>query len=200
MVGRAAALYCTSSVVGMSQKYNQWLPAVILQMVILVTGITGSGKTTVGRLLAERLHWAFADADDFHSTPNKEKMSHGIALTDEDRGPWLAAIRDQIWSWIGAKKNGVITCSALKQSYRDLLFSPPSGAIGDPGEIKIVFLRGTYALIAERVRSRHGHFADETLLPSQFAALEEPSDAVTVEIDQTPGQIVDEAMRRLRLL
>ena len=168
-------------------------------MIILVMGITGSGKTTVGRLLAERLNWAFADADDFHSAANKEKMKLGIALSDADRGPWLAAIHDQIWRWIAERKSGVLACSALKQRYRDVLLSPGTGADGDSSEIKIVYLRGTYPLIAERLRSRTEHFAGETLLASQFATLEEPSDAVTIDIAQTPAQIVEEAMRRLLL-
>lgn len=171
-------------------------------MVVLVMGITGSGKTTEGHLLAERLHWQFADADDFHSALNKEKMRQGIALTDADRGPWLAAIRDQIWRWLAAKINGVITCSALKQSYRDLLLSPPAGAKpsdADRSQIKIVYLRGTYALIAERLRSRHGHFAGESLLASQLATLEEPRDALTIDIDHTPEQIVDDIIQRLHL-
>jgi gluconokinase len=169
-------------------------------MIILVMGITGSGKTTVGRLLAERLHWDFADADDFHSAANKEKMHKGIPLTDADREPWLLAIRDRIWRWIAANKNGVITCSALKQSYRDLLLSPDEGnTAADASDIKIVYLRGSYDLIAERVRARTGHFAGEELLSSQFAALEEPRDAITIDVNQTPEQIVDEALRRLHL-
>lgn len=169
-------------------------------MIILVMGITGSGKTTVGQLLAGRLHCEFADADDFHSAANKEKMHNGIPLTDADRRPWLLAIRDQVWRWIAANKNGVITCSALKQSYRDLLMSPGNANTGaDAGEIKIVYLRGTYEVIAARVRARKGHFAGEELLASQFAALEEPRDAITIDVDQTPDQIVDEALQRLHL-
>lgn len=169
-------------------------------MIILVMGITGSGKTTVGWLLAGRLQWEFADADDFHSAANKEKMRNGIPLTDADREPWLLAIRDHMWRWIAAKKNGVITCSALKQAYRDLLLSPGDGNTNpDAGEIKIVYLRGTYQLIAERVRSRKGHFAGDELLASQLAALEEPRDALTIDVDQTPEQIVDEALERLHL-
>ena len=157
-------------------------------MVILVMGIEGTGKTTVGKLLAERLHWEFADADDFHSAANKEKMKQGIALTDADRAPWLAAIRAQIWRWIAAK-----------QSYRDELLSPPDGQAGGADEIKTVYLHGTYALIAERLRQRQGHFAGEALLASQFATLEEPREAISIDVDQTPEQIVDEIMRRLNL-
>jgi gluconokinase len=168
-------------------------------MVILVMGIEGTGKTTVGKLLAERLHWEFADADDFHSAANKEKMKQGIALTDADRAPWLAAIRAQIWRWIAAKAKGVITCSALKQSYRDELLSPPAGLEGRADEIKTVYLHGTYALIAKRLHQRQGHFAGEALLASQFATLEEPRDAISIDVDQTPDQIVEEILRRLNL-
>jgi gluconokinase len=168
-------------------------------MVILVMGIEGTGKTTVGKLLSERLHWEFADADDFHSAANKEKMKQGIALTDADRAPWLAAIKAQIRRWIAAKKNGVITCSALKQSYRDVLLSPPPRQEGGAGEIKTVYLHGAYALIAERLQHRQGHFAGEALLASQFATLEEPHDAISIDVDETPEQIVDEIMRRVNL-
>jgi gluconokinase len=168
-------------------------------MVILVMGIEGTGKTTVGKLLAERLHWKFADADDFHSAANKEKMKQGIALTDADRAPWLAAIREQIWRWIAAGENGVITCSALKQSYRDELLSPPPGMEGSADKIKLVYLHGTYELIAQRLHQRQGHFAGEALLASQFATLEEPHDAISIDVSETPEQIVDEIMHRLNL-
>jgi gluconokinase len=168
-------------------------------MVILVMGIEGTGKTTVGKLLAEHLHWVFADADDFHPAANKEKMKQGIALTDADRAPWLAAIREQIWRWIAAGKNGVITCSALKQSYRDELLSPPAAVDGSADQIETVYLHGTYELIAQRLRQRQGHFAGEALLASQFATLEEPHDAISIDVDQTPEQIVDEIMHRLNL-
>lgn len=168
-------------------------------MVILVMGIEGTGKTTVGKLLAERLHWEFADADDFHSAANKEKMKQGVALSDADRAPWLSAIRDQIWRLIAERKNGVITCSALKQSYRDLLLSPPPGQDGHKDEVKTVYLHGTYLLIAERLHERQGHFAGEALLASQFATLEEPRDALSIDVSQTPEEIVDEVLRRLNL-
>jgi gluconokinase len=168
-------------------------------MIILVMGIEGSGKTTVGRLLAERLHYEFADADDFHSSANKEKMSRGIALNDADRGPWLAAIRDQMVRWIAAKQNGVITCSALKQSYRDFLLSAANNSTGPAAEIKILYLRGSYALLQQRVHSRKGHFASEALLASQFATLEEPTGVVTIDVDQPPERIVDQAIRELHI-
>jgi gluconokinase len=160
-------------------------------MVIVVMGVTGSGKTTIGDLLAQRLGWEFADADDFHSAANKEKMHKGIPLTDADRLPWLTAIHDQITKWLALKQNVVLACSALKQSYRQLLWSGP--------EVRLVYLKGSYELIAERLRARKGHFADEHILAAQFRDLQEPSDAITVSIDASPEEIVDEICGRLGL-
>ncbi len=160
-------------------------------MIIVVMGVTGSGKTTIGSLLAARLAWHFADADDFHSAANKEKMHKGIPLTDADRLPWLAAMREQIAKWVALKQNVVLACSALKQSYRQLLWDGP--------EVKFVYLKGTYQLIAERLRARKGHFADEHILAGQFADLEEPGDALVVDISASPEEIVDEICRRLGL-
>jgi gluconokinase len=187
-------------------------------MVIVVIGVEGSGKTTIGKLLAERWHSEFADADDFHSAANKEKMSKGIALRDADRWPWLGAIRQRMLEWIAAGKNGVMTCSALKQSYRDFLVygrkdesaamasqsdqaTAQISIITDPTaeQIKILYLHGDFELIDERLKMRSHHFAGENLLRSQFATLEAPHDAVTIEIDKPPEQVVDEAMRRLKL-
>jgi gluconokinase len=187
-------------------------------MVIVVIGVEGSGKTTIGKLLAERWHSEFADADDFHSAANKEKMSQGIALTDPDRWPWLGAIRQRMLEWIAAGKNGVMTCSALKQSYRDFLVfgrkdeslavasaqaqsAKQISVIADPTarQIKILYLHGDFELIDERLKARSHHFAGENLLRSQFATLEEPHDAVTIEIDKPAEQVVDEAMRQLKL-
>jgi gluconokinase len=154
-------------------------------------GVVGSGKTTVGRLLAEQLGWGFSDADDFHSASNVEKIRRGIALDDDDRRPWLESLRAAINGWIAEKRNFVLACSALKRSYRRELSVGP--------DVQFVYLKGSAELIAQRLRSRHGHFAGEQILASQFADLEEPEDAVTVEIAMTPEQIVSEIREKLGL-
>jgi gluconokinase len=151
-------------------------------VIIVVMGVTGAGKTTVGNLLAQQLGWESADADSYHSPANVEKIRRGIPLDDADRAPWLAALRQAIENWVVEHKNVVLACSALKKSYRDELF------VGD--EVKFVYLKGSYDLIYQRLRERHGHFASEKILASQFADLEEPDDAFTVDIDQSPEQIV----------
>jgi len=163
-------------------------------MVVIVMGVTGAGKTTVGRLLADQLGWQFADADDFHPPANVEKMRRGIPLTDDDRRPWLERLHTEIETWISegktaAAKNVVLACSALKRSYRQGLGSDP--------EVRFVYLKGSAELIARRLRSRHGHFADEKILAAQFADLEEPEGAVTVDIDAPPEEIVTEIRARL---
>jgi gluconokinase len=160
-------------------------------MIVIVMGVVGSGKTTVGRLLAEQLNWEFADADDFHPPSNVEKIRHGKALTDEDRAPWLESLRAAIEQWIATKRNVVLACSALKRSYRQELEAGP--------EVRFVFLKGSEELIAERLRLRHGHFANDQILASQFADLEEPTDAVTVSISPEPLKIVAEIRNRLGL-
>ncbi len=154
-------------------------------------GATGAGKTTIGTILAAQLNWQFADADVFHPPANIEKMSHGIPLTDADRAPWLEAMRKAILEWIAAGKNVVLACSALKRAYRDELRPSP--------EVKIVYLKGNYALFAERIRHRHGHFAGEQILAGQFADLEEPDDAITIDASKTPDEIVAEIRKRLGL-
>jgi gluconokinase len=159
-------------------------------LIVIVMGVVGVGKTTVGKLLAQRLGWHVADADDFHPPENVEKISHGIPLNDADRAPWLRAMQDAIQQWIGENRNAVLACSALKHAYRDQLRAP---------EVKFVYLKGDYDTIRQRLRSRHGHFATESILKSQLADLEEPRDAVTVEIDKSPAEIVAEILRKLDL-
>ena len=158
-------------------------------MIVIIMGTTGSGKTTIGTLLAKRLGWEFVDADDFHPPGNVEKMKHGIALTDADREPWLKALHDKIVEWITEARNVVLACSALKQSYRDELRAGP--------DVKFVYLKGSYELFSQRVLVRKGHFAKQDLLASQFATLEEPTDAITVDAAPSPEQIVSEVRRQL---
>jgi gluconokinase len=158
-------------------------------MIVVVMGTTGSGKTTVGSLLAKRLGCEFVDADDFHPPANVEKMKHGIPLTDADREPWLKALHDKIVEWIAEGRNVVLACSALKQSYRDELHGS--------SDVKFVYLKGSYELFSQRVRARKGHFAKADLLSSQFATLEEPTDAITVDAALLPEQIVAEVRRQL---
>jgi len=160
-------------------------------MIVILMGVVGAGKTTVGRLLAEQLGWQFADADDFHPPSNVEKIRSGISLNDDDRKPWLDSLRTAITAWVAAHRNVVLACSALKRSYRQEL------AVGP--EVRFVYLKGSADLIAERLRSRQGHFADEQILAGQFADLEEPDAAVTVEIASTPQQIVAEIRKKLGL-
>jgi gluconokinase len=160
-------------------------------MVVIVMGVTGAGKTTVGRLLAEKSGWEFADADDFHPPENVEKMRQGIPLNDDDRRPWLEHLRNEIARWIAAQRNVVLACSALKRSYRQELDVGP--------QVRFVYLKGSEDLIADRLRSRHGHFAGEQILAGQFADLEEPDNALTIEIASTPQQIVDQIRKKLAL-
>jgi gluconokinase len=160
-------------------------------MIVIVMGVVGAGKTTIGKLLASELGWHFADADDFHPQANVEKIRSGIALTDDDRRPWLEQLRSQIEAWIAEGRSGVLACSALKQSYRHELEAGP--------QVRFVFLKGSAELITLRLQSRHGHFANAQILTSQFADLEEPTDAVTVDTSATPHHIVAEIRQKLGL-
>ena len=162
-------------------------------MVIILFGVSGAGKTTLGRLLATELGWRFCDADDFHPTANIEKMRRNIPLTDADRQPWLEKLRELIRQCIDSGENAVLACSALKENYRRFLTM-------DAGEVKLVYLRGEYALLYQRLKSRHGHFMSAALLKSQFAALEEPrGDAVVIEVDQSPPEIITEIRNALKI-
>lgn len=163
-------------------------------MIVLLMGAAGSGKTTVGILLAKQLSWEFADGDDFHSPANKQKMSRGVGLTDEDRVPWLQSIRDAMDQWLAERRSVVLACSALKRSYREGL-----GVHSDAKDIKLVYLKGSYDLLLERLRARKGHYAREQLLASQLVDLEEPTDSITVEVSRSPEQIVVEIRKQLGL-
>jgi gluconokinase len=151
-------------------------------MVIILMGVTGSGKTTVGLALAESLHWQFVDADDFHSPANVAKMRAGIPLDDADRGPWLASLHDAIAGWSQSGASVVLACSALKEAYREELLVS--------SEVELVYLRGRPELISQRLAQRHGHYMDPNLLASQFATLEEPHDAITVDVDADVPELV----------
>jgi gluconokinase len=160
-------------------------------VIIILMGPAGSGKTRVGKVLAAELSWDFFDGDDFHSAANIEKMSRGVPLTDADRIPWLSSMREAMLRWQAGGRNAVLACSALKRSYRELL--------GINADVKFVYLKGTYELLRERLRSRKGHYAGEQLLASQLADLEEPEDAITVDVAGSPEQIVAEIRKRLSL-
>ena len=160
-------------------------------LVIILMGVTGAGKSTVGTLLARKLGWKFGDADDFHPIGNIEKIRAGVPLDDHDRSPWLAALRNAIEQWNAVGDNVVMACSALKRSYRDELRT---------GSVLFVYLKGSYELILQRLRLRHGHFASDSILASQFADLEEPNDAITISVDKSPGAIVSEIIAKLEPL
>lgn len=158
--------------------------------ILLLMGVAGSGKTVVGRQLATELGWPYFEADDFHSAVNKARMGQGTPLTDEDRAPWLAAIRAQIDSCLAAGQSAVFTCSALKQSYRDVLMT---GAAA----VKLIYLQGDAATIATRVGDRSGHYMKANMVESQFAALEPPTDALTLDIRATPAELVEKIRQAL---
>ncbi len=152
--------------------------------IIMLMGVSGVGKTTIGQALAQELGWPFYDADDFHPTANVEKMRQGQPLTDDDRHPWLATLHQHIAQLIHAKQAAVVTCSALKQSYRNIL------AEGQADKLRWVYLKGNYALIQQRLAARAHHFMKADLLASQFATLEEPAGAVVIEVNESPEVIV----------
>jgi gluconokinase len=159
-------------------------------MIILVMGVSGSGKTSVGKKLAESLGYKFADADDFHSPENIEKMYNGVALDDADRLPWLQKIQDAIKQCLEENTNLVLTCSALKEGYRQMLLI-------DGESVKLVYLKGSFELIHKRLKERLNHFMSEKLLESQFDILEEPLDAITVDISEPLEVIVQEIVDKL---
>ena len=152
-------------------------------MIIVLMGVSGAGKSTVGKLLADGLGWSFYEGDDFHPRSNVVKMAQGIPLTDDDRWPWLRRIRLLIDDLISSGRNGVITSSALKQTYRDEL-------VGSEDDVKLVYLKGEYGLILSRLEERQDHFMEVGLLESQFQTMEEPVGAVTLDVTSNPEVIV----------
>jgi gluconokinase len=164
-------------------------------LIVVVMGVSGSGKTTVASMLAGRLHWPFAEADDFHPPENIAKMHAGMPLTDADRVPWLAGIAAEIDRWRAAGQNGIVTCSALKRRYRDMI-------IGARPEVRLVYLKGTFEVIHRRMVARHGHFMPASLLRSQFETLEEPTPderPIVVPVDQPPAALVERILAALTL-
>jgi len=159
--------------------------------ILILMGVTGSGKTTVGRLLAEDLGWKYFDADDFHPAANIEKMKSGVPLTDIDRQPWLVELRDLIDDCLNNNRPAVLSCSALKEAYRGILL---------PDErVQLVYLRGTPGLIGERLQGRSGHYMNPGLLESQFEILEEPSDVLTIDVSMMPAEIVARVKEHFQL-
>ncbi len=162
-------------------------------MIVVVMGVSGSGKTTVAALLAARLGWRYREGDDLHPSENVEKMRGGTPLTDADRLPWLQAIAREIDLWRTQGESGVLTCSALKRSYRDIIVS-------DRPEVALVYLKGAQDLIARRMAARHEHFMPTALLASQFATLQEPTPderPIVVDVGGQPGEIADRIVRDL---
>jgi gluconokinase len=163
-------------------------------VIVIIFGVSGAGKTTVGRLLACELGWRFIEADDFHPAANIEKMRSGHPLTDKDRRPWLEQLRQQVERSLSAGENTVLACSALKRAYRERL------RVSD--EVKFVFLHGDYAVVEKQLHNRERHFMNAALLQSQFDDLEEPQpdeNVLTIELGPTPEEIVERIKAKLNL-
>ena len=164
--------------------------------VMIVMGVSGSGKSTIGALLARRLHWEFEDADWLHPASNVDKMHNGIPLTDDDRRPWLDAVAAWIDNTRRSGEHAVVACSALKRRYRDIL-------IGDRADVRLVYLKGEETLIARRIATRHEHFMPRSLLHSQFEELEEPGrdeNPIAVSIEPEPREIVTRILSALNII
>jgi gluconokinase len=168
--------------------------APVLPSVLVVMGVSGCGKSTVGTQIAIQLHWAFEDGDWFHPMRNIEKMHSGAPLTDEDRAPWLIAIANFIDTTRSAGEHAVVACSALKRRYRAVI-------VGNRPDVRLIYLKGDMALIARRIATRHEHFMPESLLQSQFDALEEPGpdeNPIVVSVEPRPREIVTQVLEALK--
>ncbi|MDB9308041.1 gluconokinase [Aphanizomenon sp. CS-733/32] len=160
-------------------------------MIILLMGVSGAGKTTIGKLLAETLNWEFSDADNFHTATNIEKMRLGIPLNDADRKLWLEDLQAAIKNWLQESKNVVLACSALKTSYRQMLIIDSC--------IQLVYLKGSFDVIENRLKARQNHFMTEKLLKSQFHDLEEPDNCICVDVSELPEMIVKKVRTALAI-
>ena len=163
-------------------------------MIVVLFGVAGSGKTTLGQILASELGWSFYDADEFHSPENIDKMHGGAPLTDADREPWLQRVRGLIERCLATNENAVIACSALKRTYRERLCLT--------SEVRFVYLRGTPQLIAARLKARRGHFMESDMSETQFATLEEPGsdeETITIDIAHPPHALIGEIKQKLSL-
>ena len=157
----------------------------------IIMGVSGSGKSSLGKALADRLGWDFYDADDFHPPANVAKMSSGIPLNDEDRAPWLASLHDLIESCLQENRPGVLACSALKERYRQTLLSGNAG-------VQLVYLKGSYELMLSRMVHRPGHYMKANMLQSQFDTLEEPQNALTVDAARPLNELVSQILSPTR--
>lgn len=162
-------------------------------MVVIIMGVEGTGKTTIGKMLAQKLGWKFYDADDYHPKRNIEKMRSGVPLNDEDRWPWLRNVRELVVSSLNLNTPSIIACSALKNSYREYLKQ-------NKEKIIFVYLKGDKNTILKRLTSRKGHFAGTELLESQLKTLEEPEDVISFDISKKPEVIADSIIEKLGLL
>ncbi len=162
-------------------------------MILILMGVTASGKTTIGTKLAAAEHWEYAEGDDYHAEANKQKMHAGIPLNDTDRAPWLATLHDVLLGWYRSGASGVLACSALKHSYRDTL------AEGiPPVDLRFVLLEVPKAVLTERLAERKGHYMSPALLDSQLATLEAPRDAIRVDANRAPDDVVQEIIEAIR--
>ena len=152
-------------------------------------GVSGSGKTTLGKALAQKLGWDFFDADDFHPPENIAKMTAGIALSDSDRAPWLAALHNQLLSTLKASHHPVLACSALRETYRTQLLEGTDGIV-------VIYLKGSYDLIWSRMSTREDHFMKPEMLQSQFDKLEEPKDAIVLDVEMSLENMIDTIIRK----
>jgi gluconokinase len=160
-------------------------------VIVIIMGVLGSGKTLIGQMLSQELGWDFFDADDFHPSANILKISRSIPLTDNDRKPWLKILNKLLQKSSQESKSAILACSALKQSYRDIL-------VQDVPKTRFVYLKGDEELIRNRLKERSGHFAKDSLLASQFESLEAPSNAIIVEISQSPEKILEQIKKEIR--